>query len=257
MKRGMSKRGQITIFIVVAVIIVALAGIIYLVYPKITHPNVVSTTPTEYIQDCMENEIKEVAEEISMHGGDLEPEFYAEYFEDGKKYTVEYLCYTKEYYKQCVMQQPLLKSHIESEIKEAIKNKATKCFNNLEESYKKKGYEVSLTRNDYSVELLPNKIFVVFDYPLTLTKGGSDKYTKFEVDVKSNLYRLVTIAHKILKWEAQYGDSDISMYMDTNYWLKAEKKKKTDGTKIYILTDKESNERFMFASRSVAWPPGY
>jgi len=253
----MKKRGQITIFIIVAVIIVALAGIIYLVYPKISQPSVVSATPTEYIQDCLEDEIEDVAEKISLQGGSLEPEFYIEYFEDNEKYNVEYLCYTSEYYKQCVMQQPILKTHIEGEIKSAIENKATECFDNLEENEEKKGYEVSLTRNDYTVELLPNKISVVFDYPLTLTKAGSDKYDEFEVDVKSGLYDLVNIANRILDWEVEYGDVNPSIYMDLYSWLKVEKIMKSDGTAIYILTDKNKQNKFQFASRSVALPIGY
>jgi hypothetical protein len=44
-----------------------------------------------------------------------------------------------------------------------------------------------------------------------------------------------------------------------NYYhdLKVEKKKQLDGTNIYILTDRNNENKFQFASRSVAWPPGY
>jgi len=253
----MNKRGQISVFIIIAIVIVALAIIAYLVYPKIAQPRVVSITPKEEIQNCLEDEIEEVVEKISLSGGSLEPEFYIEYFEDGEKYNVEYLCYTNEYYRQCVMQQPMLKTHIESEIKSAIENKATECFNNLEKNYEKKGFRVSLIRNDYNVELLPNKISVVFDYGLTLTKGGSDKYGGFEVDVENNLYELVNIANKILDWEVEYGDANPSIYMDLYSWLKAEKIMKSDGTAIYILTDRDKQNKFQFASRSVALPIGY
>jgi len=39
--------------------------------------------------------------------------------------------------------------------------------------------------------------------------------------------------------------------------LKVEKKKQTDGSTVYILTKMDSGDKFQFASRSVAWPPGY
>jgi hypothetical protein len=39
-------------------------------------------------------------------------------------------------------------------------------------------------------------------------------------------------------------------------WLKIEKKKQIEGTKIFILTNRESEEQFFFASRSYTMPPG-
>ena len=38
--------------------------------------------------------------------------------------------------------------------------------------------------------------------------------------------------------------------------IKVEKKKQSEGTTIYILTDRDSSEEFMFAVRSFAIPPG-
>jgi len=252
----MKKRGQITIFVIIAIVIVVPAVGIFYVYPKFSSPSS-SSSPTGRIQDCLEDEIEDKVEKISLNGGSLNPEFYSDYYKDGEKYTPEYLCYTNEYYKQCVMQQPMLNSHIEEEIKSAISSEVKKCFDNLESGYKKEGYTVSLTRGDYEVELILGKIRTTFDYDLTLAKGSTNKYDEFVVDFDSGLQRLVGIANKILSWDAQYGDADISGHMDVNYWLKAEMRKLTDGTKIYILTDKDSENKFMFASRSVVWPPGY
>jgi hypothetical protein len=38
--------------------------------------------------------------------------------------------------------------------------------------------------------------------------------------------------------------------------LKVEKKKQIDETSIYILTNRDTGEKFQFASRSYAFPPG-
>ena len=250
-----SKRSQLTIFVIIALIIVVAAVIIYLIYPKISAPSI-SLSPVEQIQNCLEDEIQEKTEQISLNGGSLNPQFYSNYYFESKKYTVEYLCYTNEYYKQCVMQQPLLKSHIENEIKNAINKKVGECFDTLEKDLIKKGYSVDLKRNDYNIEINSGKIKTTINYELTLSKESTNKYDEFVVSIDSNLYRLVNIANKILLGEAELGDADISSYMDANYWLKAVKRKLTDGTKIYTLTDKDTENKFMFASRSVVWPPG-
>jgi len=252
----MKKRGQVSIFIIIAIVIVVAAIGIYFIYPRITGTPV-SSSPTEFIQNCLEDEIKGNAEQISLNGGSLNPIFYSEYYKEGEKFNVEYLCYTNENYKQCIMQQPMLKSHIESEIKNSINDRVKKCFDDLENNYKKKSFAVDLKRNNYEVVVTPQNIEVILDYDLTLTKGATDKYDEFIVEIDSNLYRLVNIASEIANGEAQYGDADVSGYMTIYYWLKTEKIKQTEGTKIYILTDRESKEKFMFASRSVVLPPGY
>ena len=247
----MKKRGQTTIFIIIAIIIVALAAFIFFVFPKITS-NVTSTSPQGFIQDCIDDDIEEKVKIISLNGGNFENEFYAEYF--GEK--IEYLCYTSDNFKTCSMQKPLLEDHVESEIKNAINEKTNECFDSLTEGYKKSGFIVDLQKNDFEVKLFPGKIVTTFDYSLSLTKGASDKYDEFEISLDSKLYELVSIAESILDLEATYGDSDVSLYMDVHLWLKAEKMKQTDGTTIYILTDRDTGNKFRFASRSMTWPPG-
>ncbi len=249
------KRAQVTIFIIIAVIIVAAAILIYSFYPQIkTSFGIEEKNPQSYIQSCIESDIKEAADNLSLQGGSLVPENYILYNNE----KIEYLCYTGEYYKTCVVQQPMLKGHIESEIKGYIKEKAESCFNSMEESYRKKGYNINLKRGLTIVELLPQKIVSVFNYSLVLTKGeDSEKYDSFRVVLDNNLYELVSIANSILEWEATYGEAETTFYMDYYHNLKVEKIKQSDGTAIYILTDRNKGDKFQFASRSVAWPPGY
>ena len=66
----------------------------------------------------------------------------------------------------------------------------------------------------------------------------------------------MSIANSILSMEVQFGDSETTIYMNYYHDLKVEKKKQTDGTTIYILTDRITGDVFQFASRSIAWPPG-
>ena len=247
-----SKHSQVTIFIIIAVLVIVAAVLMYFLYPKI-RTSTTSSSPTIFIQSCIEDELQKITEKVSLQGGSINPELYIK----SQGENIEYLCYTNEYYKKCVVQEPSLKSHIESEIKEAIKTKVQSCFNSVEEDYKKKGYQVSLTRKDYEIEIQPKKVIVNFDYELTLNKGTSAKYDNFRVSISNNLYNLLIISNRIIEWETQYGDSDITSYMNYYPWLKAEKIRKTDGTKIYILTDRNSEDKFQFASRSVVIAPGY
>jgi|TARA_B100000315_G_scaffold208230_1_gene203439 hypothetical protein len=248
-----NERGQVTIFIIIAVAIIALGILIYFFFPKIQTGFGISTNnPQIFIQNCMEEKIENVVSVLSSQGGSSDPENYFLYQDE----KIEYLCYTGEYYIPCVMQQPMLKKHIENEIKNEISNEKKACFDSLRENFESLGYAVSLTRGETKVELLPNRIVVGFTDDLTLTKDDSERYDKLSVVVDNNLYELVSIANSILNMEARYGDSETTIYMNYYHDLKVEKMKQTDGTTLYILTDRNKGDKFQFASRSIAWPPG-
>lgn len=249
------RKGQVTIFIVIALIIVLFAILIYMFYPKIsTTLGFSEENPREFIETCMKEEIGNNINIISSQGGSLNPNHYMMY--DNEK--IGYLCYTNEYYKTCIMQQPMLIEHIESEIQQGINQKTKECFDSLKETYEKRGYQVSLTRKNTTIELLPKRVQVTFEYPLTLTKGQEQtKYNNIIISINNNLYELAGIAKSILNWEARYGDAETTTYMNYYPNIKVEKKKQNDGSTIYLITERDTQNKFNFASRSVAWPPGY
>ena len=249
-----NKRGQVTIFIIVAILIVAFGILIYMFYPKIGSDGPVDTeSPSAFIQECLEEKIQDTVETISLQGGSFDPSFYYSYGED----NIEYLCYTNQYYRPCVVQQPFLAKHIQSEIENEIEGDVEACFNSMEKSYTNKGYTTDLKRGDFSVELLPNKIITSFSHELVLTKGDVEKYQNFKIVLDNNLYELASIAGSIVGWETLYGDVEVTSYMNYYHNLKIEKQKQSDETTVYILTDRDSEKKFQFASRSYAFPPGY
>jgi len=258
-KRVETERAQITIFVIIALLIIGFAILIYIFYPKISVALGFSAqSPQEFLETCIEKDFKETIETVSVQGGSLNPQNYIMYGTN----KVEYLCYTGDYYLTCVMQKPLLKNSVESEIKKGISDKVSECIDELKRSYEKKGYDVSMSGNGFRVELFPERVVVSLDKQIMLKKGedimsfGGEK-RKLDVVFRNNLYELLSIASSILNSEATYGDAETTIYMDFYHNLKVEKYKQTDGTTVYILTDRDDESKFQFASRSVAWPPGY
>jgi len=251
----MEKRGQITIFIILAIVIVALGILLYMFYPEIKSSlGFEDQNPNIFIQNCLQDKIQETVDILTPQGGSLDPEFYYTYQDD----KIEYLCYTNEYYKLCSVQRPLLKEHIEKEITKEIQDDVKECFDELESSFRGKGYQVDLNRGVFYVELLPKRIVSTFDYTLSLKKGDDAQvYEQFSIAMNNNLYELVAIATSILDTESTIGDTEITTYMNYYTDLKVEKNKQSEGTTIYKLTDLNTGDIFQFASRSIAWPPGY
>ena len=251
---SMNKKGQVTIFIILGIIVVAVAVLIYLLYPQIKSTFFKTTNPQGFIQTCMGDKIKETINTLSLQGGSMKPENYFTY--NGIK--IEYLCYINGPNLQgepnCVVQQPLLQAHIKNEIEKEINQAANSCFNDLVQNYQKQGYSVNLIKGESIVDILPKRILVTFNNQFTATKGNSQRYEKFSVLVNNNLYELLAIANSIVNWEFTYGGSDPMTYMIFYPNLKVELNLRADETKIYTLTERDSGDKFQFAIRSSVPP---
>jgi len=249
-KKRINKKGQLTIFIILALVIVAI--LLVLLYPRI---KVLVSGPVaiDYVKSCTEEAAEEALEKLRVQGGSSEPENYILY--QGNK--IDYACYTNEYYKKCTMQKPFLKQDIETEINNYIEPRVKSCFQRLKQQLEKKGSQVSLGSVNVKTSIVPNSVLVTIEAPMTVTKESTAEFEKFKVDVSSQLYDLIMISSSIANYEARYGVSDSLSYMLYYPDIRVEQKKQSEGSVIYILTDKPTGEKFMFASRSLAWPPGY
>lgn len=249
------KRGQVTLFIIIAIVIVVLGILIYLLYPQIKSTiSSSSESPESIIQNCLQDSIIKNVGTISLQGGSFNPASYFMY--DNSK--IDYLCYTNEDYQKCTIQKSPLKVYIEEEINNSIKNDISGCFNSLKQDYEKRGYTVNIKSGEAQTELLPKRIVTNLNYNVTLTKGGSsEKHDKFNLVINNNLYELMSIASSIADWEHNYGDIETTIYMSYYKDLKVEKKKQSEGTTIYIITDRNTGNKFQFATRSIVIPAGY
>jgi len=244
------KKAQVTIFILIAILIFAVLVVVF--YPRIK-VFFAPTEPVSYVEECIKPEVESIIEKISLQGGSSKPSLYLAY----QGNNVEYLCYTNLYYKTCVMQQPMLKQHIEREVKDYIEAKAKNCINGLKDEMEKKGYSVSASYQSTDVQIIPNNIDVIINAKVSLTKEGTQSFNKFEVRQRSEFYDLVMLAGSILNLETRYGTAESTTYMFYYPDIRVEKLAQGDGSKIYILTNKGTEEKFMFATRSLAWPGGY
>jgi hypothetical protein len=246
----MNKRGQVTLFIIIAIIIVA--AMVIVIYPRIK-ASFIPTVPASSFEKCLMPSVTEAVDIVSKQGGSINPSLY--YMYQGNK--IEYLCYTYENYKTCVMQQPMLKKHVENEIASYVKPTAIACLSQLKTEMEGQGYTSQVNFKDVSVELASNDVQVTINTTASFTREGTQSFNKFVVSESSKLYELVMLSTSILNSEALYGDSEITTYMIYYPNIKLEKLKQGDGSKVYILNDTTTQDTFQFATRSLAWPGGF
>jgi len=248
----MNKRGQLAIFVIIAIVIIAV--ILVLLFPRI-RIGIQPAPPEVELRNCLSENVQGLLNTSLENGGELNPRLYYLY----NNITVGYVCYTTEWYVPCVMQKPLLKKHIEDEIEEAVKEEVRLCLDIMLDEFESRGYDVDVEGdNMIDVEIIPENVIISLNSEITFTKGeDSSKLTIPKADFKSQAYKLIAIASSIANWESRYGDAVPETYMGFYPDVKVEKKKQVEGSTVYILSHRDTNEVFNFASRSVAWPPGY
>lgn len=250
---NISKRGQMAIFIIVAIVILALIVLIFLFRPKILGIGETELSPNSYLSSCIKPEIKPAIEQLSKQGGYQNPEGTALY--NGAK--IQYLCYTGDNYKTCTIQQPMIKANFEKELNLMLKARANNCMNNLISEYKKRGYEVSSGSINSELSIIPGEIIVSYNAPLTVKKETAKTFKNFNVKFESEMYDLLFIAQSIVESESKLGGSATELYLQYYPDLKIDKTKLSESTTIYKLSNVVTKEDFNFASRSLAWPAGY
>lgn len=252
-KRG--RNGQVTVFIILALAIVAVALLLY-IYLKpsgLTLTQDAVSNPQTYLKSCVQDDLRSTLLVIGEQGGYVSPEGYILY-QDKK---IKYLCYTSEYYKNCIVQQPLIKEHVEEELKNALKERINSCVESLADEYRKRGYSVSSTEVSHIVSIEPHNIIFKVNSPMTVSKDVARTFRGFDIEIPSEFYDLLITSTSIIDFESKLGDSETLTYSQVYPDLVVRKTKLSDGSKIYEVENVESEESFTFASRSLSWPPGY
>ena len=240
----MNKRGQVSIFVIVAIVIVGVISLLY-VFPQI---NVFAEeiNPTSYIRDCIKPELEDIIDVLSSQGGYYSPTNYHEY--NGNK--IQYLCYVSENLAPCIIQQPMLKEKFEKEVIEQITPVSERCINDLKETFESRGYQIESIPSEFEFKIDPEKVSFAYASPIKVKKEGTQIFRNINIELDSQLYDLLMISISILQFESIYGKAETLLYMQYYPSLKIVKILREDGVTIYEVSDVVTKEKFSFASRS-------
>ncbi|MFA4960600.1 MAG: hypothetical protein WC548_02950 [Candidatus Pacearchaeota archaeon] len=146
------------------------------------------------------------------------------------------------------------KTTFQQQIEKDVTQEINLCYENSLQDLKDRGYSVTSGKLNYSILINPSVVNVNIQSPTTV---GSNKFSRFNVQIASPLYEMLMISTVILQYETFYGDADVDSIMSIYQDYYIEKIKRDDGTTIYILNSKSFENKFQFASKSLTWPAGY
>ena len=218
-KKRQDKKSQVSVFIIIGLIIIVIAVVLFINRSNLASL-ILGKTPVEQIKSCSLENLKEGMTIVSMQGGVIAPENY--YLYKGNK--IEYICYTEESFKKCVMQKPLLKNTIEEELVSYVKPRVNECLSEVKSSLERSGKKVSYKEPIINVSVSPEIILMNIELGLTIEKNGeTESYKDIKTDINSEMYNLIITAGDIANSEANYGDADTTSLMIKDKTLKVEK----------------------------------
>ncbi|MBI2046621.1 hypothetical protein HYT26_00450 [Candidatus Pacearchaeota archaeon] len=249
-----SKRSQVTLFIIIAIIIVAAVIGFFVFFKPSFKPAPQIESPEAYIESCMKDAAKDAIDILDIQGGDINPINYFNY--QNKK--VRYLCYTNLNYEKCTNQEPMLKQHIESEITNYAMPALKECVSSIKKDFEKRGYAVETSTDNILLKtsIQPENVVIDAEFEFSASKGEEKiKSDKFESILKEQLYSLIGLSSEIINQEITWGNFNIDGYMMLYPKHKVERDKVNE-IKIYTLTERATQRQFRFAVRGYVLPAG-
>lgn len=215
----MEKRGQVTIFIILGIILVAVVVGIGVLRSKVYIGPVTAEGLSneaepikKHVEKCMNDVSDELIKKIALQGGYLEPGEGTYRLFDGIK--ISYLCFNMENDNKC-MNRGLTKVALEDQLGNAIKEKIASCVNL--DSYKKLNYEVvydNINTAKVNVNIGRDNTAVSMDYLIKLIKGDVEAEIRdFSASLNYPLGRIYDVAKEIIETEATAGEFEQSTYM--------------------------------------------
>jgi hypothetical protein len=262
MDAKMNSKAQISIFIIIAILLVVGIGLILIlreVKPSIPGLGGEEINPNIFLESCLDNKVRESIKLISEQGGYAKPTFYKNFsFIDENFFrNISYLCYNFNNYKPCINHEPLLISHLEDEIHNETAETVEECFFSLVDSLKEEKYKVYSEYHGFKVELGEGKVIIDIEAKVVFNKSKeTERKENFRIIYPSKFYDIAIVVQEIISQEAKYCNFDISGYTYLHPEFKIEKIATSDLEIIYKVEHRNTKERFFFAVRSCVIPPG-
>jgi hypothetical protein len=250
------KKGQISIFVIVGLIIISIVILFFLFGENIGLGSGGSpeSNSESFITACIEDKLEEGINIIEKQGGYIDLKLYKDWEEE----KIAYLCYTSNYYRPCISQEPILITRIEKELKNYIDEDFEECFADYGKSLEKQNYEVSINYKGFDLDLIKGKVILTTNSEVRYSRSGeSSSIEDFEMIIPSKIYDLGIVVQEITSQEAKFCNFDSAGFMLLYSDFKIDKFKTSNLDVLYTITHKKSQEEFKFFVRGCVIPPGF
>tara|TARA_Y100000310_G_scaffold171085_1_gene171239 strand:- start:5169 stop:5936 length:768 start_codon:yes stop_codon:yes gene_type:complete len=188
----MQKRGQITIFLIVGIILIIVAGILFTVLKDFKKSQIeindLSTTPIQnYVNSCLTKTGQEAGIFIGKHGG---------YYQLPQNHNSEF---NLPYYLIDGMKSLPTIELVQNQLAKYVEDQLAYCLQNF---HSFEGREILSGRSTVSTIILDNKILFSLNLPITIKFNNvEESMTTFSVDILSKLGMIIDAISKYMHLE--------------------------------------------------------
>ena len=255
MKEKQNKKGQITIWVILALVLVGVILLFFFLEKGPVRTAGKTFDSEQFMEDCVQDAVTEAVNIMMPQGGFIDPKNFKIY----NNTKIEYLCRNYGFYMPCLNQHPMLISELNEEIRKQIAPRVENCLESMEEEIERRGDSIEIGNEpaEINVSIAPNIVLVEMKKNVRITEKESMKiFEKFDVRVASPIYNLARVAISVVNDERKYCYFEYVGYMTLDQSIDIRKFVMSDSTKIYTIKDKESGKEFNIAIRGCAIPAG-
>lgn len=249
-----NRRGQVTIFIILAIIIVV--GVIGAVYfmrsGEIEAPTIDSSDPLGSIRKCSTDAVEEAIGILLPHGGYIETREPSIFY---KETHVSYLCHTSSNKEICNNLEPMLIQRVESEIESYVSPIIENCFAGLKNELKNNDYIEGPTSLDIKIQT--GQVMVLLDKSISFEIADhKSNFDNFDSKISSPVYDFFRITNDIINGEVvcdcgvETCNADIIGISRAERSVELERFVTGRNEKVYTIRDIFSGKEFVFGVRN-------
>jgi len=198
---SMGKRGQVTIFIIVGILIIVAVILIFIFQNKLGISTRYSANPSKFIEDCVEKDLNIAVEGVIATGGVYYSGSNNDYFMDINGSKIAILCWANQSRTSCINTHPLLSEETRLALENVFTPKVKACFNKLKKEYP--NVEITTGDLEFDISIVKGAILVRLRNPVTFTFGEeSESFNNFDFSFSSRIYDFLELANLIVTAES-------------------------------------------------------
>jgi hypothetical protein len=249
------KRGQVTIFIIIGILIVAAILLALYFTGKISFVNTPSENPEAYLRNCMMTSAKE-AEKIVLESNG-HPQVNSTNYVFYNKEKIPYACTVSEFYAKCIPQDPGFFSYITRLMENKVARDTENCLNTLVEDFEDKGYVVQVDPGNTTLRIQKESIYVDFGRRIYATRDQDSKQiANIDATYGTKLYSIIKLEQTIVNYESTICDFNKNNWMKYDNSVMIFTTRTSDQTKIYTLKERLTGREIKFAIKTCLLPAG-
>lgn len=255
------KRGQITIWVILAIVLFATTLIVFFLIKDVKIDKPYETDSVfdleSILNRCAEMAVNEAVDLMLPHGGFINPENTV-FFNNTH---IAYLCVNNIYYDPCILQHPALLNEIKQEIKNYVTPIIEGCFEDIEREFESSGAVVDFIGGlNVDVDLGKDRVFLDIQQKTNVRKSGESRiFENINIEITNPIYNLATLGMEIASQESSYCYFEFIGYNALYPRYKIRPDVITIDLKsvtIYSITDTKSGKIMNIAISSCSIPPG-